>query len=79
MPTKQKERGTVLTCPECGHGITVMDKKVIMVSNKANNGTLKDVSRKIRGPHPDTIKRALKRLGMYPDKKKGENGVKNEI
>ena len=73
MPTKQKERGTILTCPECGHGITVMDEKVTMGVQKGCNAPLKDVSRKIRGPHPDTIRMALKRLKMYPKERNGKN------
>ena len=73
MPTKQQERGAILTCPKCGHGITVMDEKVTMAVQEGCNGPLKDVSRKIRGPRPDTIKRALKRLEMYPKERNGKN------
>jgi len=73
MSTKQKERGTVLTCPECGHSTTAMDKKVTMGVQTGCNSPLKDVSRKISSPPPDAIKRALKRLEMYPKERNGKN------
>ena len=54
MPDNRGKRPAFLVCKECGHPT--------VVPNNAQTTPLKDVSRKMQGPQPDTIKKALNRL-----------------
>ena len=71
MSENGQQRSTFLVCKHCG--------KVTTIAENAQNDPLKAVSQEIDAPHPKTIKNALKRLDMYPTKKKGEKNDKKTL
>ena len=67
MSKERRKRPTFLICEHCGK------------ANNVQNGALETISKNKHSPAPDTIKRALKRIGMYPNKKNGEKAWQKQL